>query len=190
MIGKGILFETKEMNSLTLENIFYAHDPPLASMTIGETALYKVSTRWEMGTNSKNQSVYKKVLIQNTPQELLKIRHYISSGQECVICLEGIWSQRNAFLNSCGHGFHYSCIAKWSSITKSCPSCREIVCLDTAQKCIHDNAGISRADQIEMTPSLSFPQLCFRRQKPNHYLGTRSQCSFCSQFRKDEPKSV
>ena len=59
-------------------------------------------------------------------------RVYIRQGQSCAICLDGIWRRSDAWLLSCGHGFHFSCLkrsfdAKMAQRARSvfrCPLCR------------------------------------------------------------------
>ena len=168
------------MNSLTLENVFYCHEVA-TNMTIGESAIQRKSHCWEVKLNKNNQSVLRKVVTNLTGLEMLKTRHYIRPGETCAICLDGIYMKRNAFLNSCGHGFHYSCLSESQLYNNTCPMCRDEIYLSTAQKRIH---ALSRADQMEMMPLLSFPQLCHRRRKPFHYLGTCEKCIYCRNMRK------
>lgn len=165
-----------------MENILYAHSPSIASLTLGESTIQKESVHWKKGLNAKGQCVLKRIV---TKVPLLQTRHYIRQGETCSICWEGIWSIRQAFLNPCGHGFHYACMAKYSLYSTSCPLCRKSVELATAQKGIYENAGISRADQIEMTPELNFPRICPRRKKPCHSLGTQKDCRICLAFLKE-----
>ena len=41
-----------------------------------------------------------------------KRKVYIKQGEECSICLEQIYQKNNAYLTSCGHSFHRSCLFK------------------------------------------------------------------------------
>lgn len=166
----------------TLEDIFYSHEKTIGDLTIGETTIIKKRVTWEAGFNKQNRSVLKEVITNLTGFEMLKTRHYIKPGEMCAICLEGIYMKRDAFLNTCGHGFHYSCLSQSCLYNKACPLCREDVCLDSAQKQIYSKNGITRAEQIEITPSISFPQLCYRKRKPFHYLGTELKCVCCKIF--------
>lgn len=55
---------------------------------------------------------------------------YIKPGEECSICLDTICQKNNAYLTSCGHSFHKSCLFKafekkaHFSQNFSCPLCR------------------------------------------------------------------
>jgi len=40
----------------------------------------------------------------------LKIKHYIKIGEECPICMDHVWSYKNAILMLCGHGYHATCM--------------------------------------------------------------------------------
>lgn len=159
----------------------YAHSPSVASLTLGESCIQKETVTWTPGKNHRGQSVLKKT---KNKVPFLQTRHYIRQGETCSICWEGIWSIRQAFLNPCGHGFHYACMVKYSLYSSSCPLCRRMIELQTAQKGIYENAGISRADQIEMAPEISFPRSCPRRRKPFHSLGSCQECRICLAFRK------
>ena len=44
----------------------------------------------------------------------------------CPICLEDMDSKKNITLE-CGCDFHYTCIKKWLSVKKICPTCETIV---------------------------------------------------------------
>ena len=180
-----------KIKSLTLEDVLYAHDSPKQGITIGESQLVRHSYRWELvsvyndksdGTNERRRVLRRRKIVYES-KDLLKTKHYIPLGEECAICFEGIFSARNAFLNECGHGFHYSCIVKSTFYKTSCPICRrEDVDIYAACKGINDSLGISKADQIEMNPQLSFPQKCIRKKRPYHYSGMDSKCAFCTSY--------
>jgi len=59
-----------------------------------------------------------------------KRKVYIKQGEECSICLEQIYQKNNAYLTSCGHSFHKSCLFKafetkiFNRHTFNCPNCR------------------------------------------------------------------
>jgi len=173
------------MKSLTLEDVLYAHECPKQGITIGESELNRYTYKWELVPvlhnegKEKRKVLRRKIQIKKT-EEILKTKHYIPLGEECAICFEGIFNVKNAFLNECGHGFHYSCIVQSTFYKTSCPICRrQDVDIYAARKNIYDSLGISKADQIEMTPQLSFPQKCIRKRKPYHYSGMDSTCAFC-----------
>ncbi len=44
------------------------------------------------------------------------IKHYIKIGSECPICYEKIFTNKNAFINKCGHYYHASCIFEYIKI--------------------------------------------------------------------------
>jgi hypothetical protein len=58
----------------------------------------------------------------------MNVKTYIPIGEMCPICLEGIYSKKNAYLTGCGHAFHKSCIQFVLRIRDHlnllCPYCR------------------------------------------------------------------
>jgi len=60
----------------------------------------------------------------------LQTKTYIPIGEQCPICMEGIYSKNNAYLTGCGHAYHKSCIMFVLQITSGthrnllCPFCR------------------------------------------------------------------
>lgn len=69
-----------------------------------------------------------------------KIKHYIKIGEECSICMDPIWSYKNAILMECGHGYHATCIYKYVSYNnnKNCPLCRQKMDLNYIYNIAHD----------------------------------------------------
>jgi len=59
----------------------------------------------------------------------LKLRHYISKDDECLICFTRFGeSKKNSYITTCcGKPFHKSCIVKWISINckLECPHCKQ-----------------------------------------------------------------
>lgn len=43
---------------------------------------------------------------------------------ECTICLESIDERTGSATLSCGHIYHFGCLARWILKTQSCPYCR------------------------------------------------------------------
>lgn len=58
----------------------------------------------------------------------MEVRTYIPMGATCPICIEGIYSKKNAYLTGCGHAFHKSCIKSVLQFRGQrnliCPFCR------------------------------------------------------------------
>jgi hypothetical protein len=44
---------------------------------------------------------------------------------DCSICLSAIGADTSSTTTSCGHSFHFDCIAKWSRTSSACPLCRQ-----------------------------------------------------------------
>ncbi len=87
------------------------------------------------------------------------IKHYIKIGSECPICYEKIFTNKNAFINSCGHYYHSSCIFEYINVRMNnnegecpCPMCRsnlEYEDLAFHEKYIIDNKKINFIDKLE-----------------------------------------
>lgn len=45
---------------------------------------------------------------------------------ECPICFDSVNASTGSTALSCGHTFHFTCIASWLSTTSSCPCCRKV----------------------------------------------------------------
>lgn len=44
---------------------------------------------------------------------------------DCCICLAAIEATTSSVRTSCGHHFHFACLATWSKTKSSCPMCRQ-----------------------------------------------------------------
>lgn len=44
---------------------------------------------------------------------------------ECCICLSAIEAGTSSATTSCGHSFHFGCLATWSKTKSTCPLCRQ-----------------------------------------------------------------
>lgn len=134
-----------------------------------------------------------------------KRKIYIIPNQECSICLEPIVTKSNAYLTSCGHGFHKSCIykafetkmlKKYASQFK-CPECRtklgyDLDNLNDRYNTNNDNDNDNNKftlDDLEnfwIRKDYNLPQLCSTNWK--HYIGFNVGCSVCLHYIKNGNK--
>lgn len=121
----------------------------------------------------------------------MNVKMYISPGEECSICLEKIFTRKNAYLSYCGHSFHKTCIfkafeEKWKTKYCSqfkCPLCRRnLNPINIGER--YDNTS-NKLDELEnfwiMGEKLQMPQYC-----PNNYdhaKGMNSDCDACKKYR-------
>ena len=97
--------------SVTLDNILIPYDDDIWISDIEDNIVYArrniCFTDDTHLINKKNRNK-KRTIYDN-----IKTKHYIKIGETCSICLEEIWSKKDAFLTDCGHGFHASCINRY-----------------------------------------------------------------------------
>jgi len=124
----------------------------------------------------------------------IKRKCYIKPGEECAICMEQIVTKTSAYLTSCGHSFHKSCIfkcmeTKWNSKYGSnfkCPLCRTNLGMDIhnmGDKYDMYNESINNLDILEnfwMKKEFYIPLTC--QAKYDHYLGMKKDCKRCQRF--------
>lgn len=128
---------------------------------------------------NKKKSVY----------ENMKIKHYIKIGDICPICMDEIWTIRDAFLTECGHGFHVSCMNNYCDKEKpenlSCPMCRcDIEFPDSLLiNKYYTTNFIDKLDDLWMNIHLIVPVKCF--DTPNHYRGMNRYCKGCKKYREE-----
>ncbi len=48
--------------------------------------------------------------------------------KNCAICLETVFAD-SVDITTCTHVFHWTCIAEWCKISRTCPICRKIIVL-------------------------------------------------------------
>lgn len=125
-----------------------------------------------------------------------KRKVYIKQGEECSICLEQIFQKNNAYLTSCGHSFHKSCMFKvfetklHNRHTFSCPNCRarlgypEFYCRYTnvfrrfdTELCKHYNFDI--LEDFWLGKEFTTAQIC----NGGHALGMKNGCNRCLAYR-------
>lgn len=127
---------------------------------------------------------------------------YIKQGEECSICLEKIYQKNNAYLTSCGHSFHKSCLFKAfeskvdNRHTFNCPNCRarlgypEFYCRYTnvlkrfeTELCKHYNFDI--LEDFWLGKEFTTLQFCDRRNdnRNKHALGMKNGCDRCLEYR-------
>jgi hypothetical protein len=140
-----------------------------------------------------NQTVKPSTIGDQSDKCDLKRKIYIIPTQECSICLEPIDRKKDAYLTSCGHGFHKGCIYKTfetKMITKyasqfKCPLCRTKLGYDLGN--LNDryntNENTFTLDDLEnfwIRKNYTLPQLCSTNWK--HYIGFNMNCSECLQY--------
>lgn len=121
---------------------------------------------------------------------------YIRPGHTCPICLDDITHKTNAYITSCGHGFHKSCIVSSyiTTMTKNiystykCPMCRANI--GTAIEYINERysttSGLDILENFWYKQSYMVPIFCDNKCKQDdiyHYLGLNSKCEKCIQYR-------
>ena len=121
----------------------------------------------------------------------LNVKCYINPNSECSICLEKITHKSNAYLTSCGHGFHKSCLfksfeTKWEIKPKSvfkCPLCRSnIGYLEIHEKYnVFNGNGLDQLENFWLCKDYLMCELC---NIPTHYRGMKSTCMECITYRK------
>ncbi len=56
-------------------------------------------------------------------QLIIKYSHITKKNDKCSICFDVL---KNGIIQlSCEHQYHYTCIASWFSVRKTCPLCRQ-----------------------------------------------------------------
>ena len=123
----------------------------------------------------------------------MKIKHYIKIGEICSICLEEIWSERDAFLTECGHEFHASCINKHFYMNKSarCPICRsDTMNAELELKNKYNTVSyLDKLDDFWMNMDMMFPEKCYDYgyyhgySNNYHDKGMNDDCEICLMYR-------
>lgn len=92
------------MKSVTLDNILHPYEESkIIENKMGEVIMQiNRDLCWCDYHKIEKYEKNKKITI----HENMKIKHYIKIGDECPICMDEIWTIRDAFLTECGHGFH------------------------------------------------------------------------------------
>ena len=122
-----------------------------------------------------------------------KRKTYIVPGQECPICMESILRKADAYLTSCGHGFHKKCIfnAFHTKIEDDCfglfqcPMCRSKM----GDVCIQGKYNVNSneftiLDELEnywLQKDFTMCVLC--NSDYEHYQGMKLECESCIKYR-------
>lgn len=123
----------------------------------------------------------------------LKVKNYVTIGDECSICYELIIHKKNAYLTGCGHSFHRKCladvfIAKWKSKAYSqlnCPLCRcGLGCPDLFQRYDYFNGNaLDLLENFWLSKDFMTPEFCSSWTEHSHYVGMKKDCSLCTLYR-------
>ena len=123
-------------------------------------------------------------------------KSYIKPGQECPICLDPIIHKSNAYITSCGHGFHKSCIVPSylskmkhkSHGTYNCPMCRASI--GSAIEYINERYNCENMlDTLEnfwYRYNVAMPMVCdsiYSTDTYHHFLGVNTNCHECLSYR-------
>ena len=153
---------------------------------------------YEHKIDINNQIVFPTLIGDNEVSCNLKRKTYILPGQECPICMDAILRKSDAYLTSCGHGFHKKCIfdAFQTKIEKDCysvfrcPMCRTTV----GDICIQGkynefNTNFNSFDILEnFWKNKEYGvTLCVLCEDSNidstHYQGMKKDCETCLKYR-------
>lgn len=188
--------------SLTLEDVFYCHErnstfylkdpfdtPEVYPIIIGENTIEKTTDYLYLaeGKGKKGRTCLAK---KTKPKDIftnLKKRHYIRIGEECPICLEGIFHKRDAQITECGHAFHYSCLQQYSYKDKTlhtcCPLCRKhFLRIDKNRYSRYSKRHLDILEDFWMNHKTGLPEMCFSEETREkvHATGTKSlKCNIC-----------
>ncbi|KAL3825193.1 hypothetical protein ACJIZ3_021222 [Penstemon smallii] len=79
------------------------------------------STSTETNSNGQQQ-----VEAESTAEEVIEGMPtvVVGGGHRCTVCMEGFGLDVVGKQISCGHVFHFNCVAHWISLHNSCPLCR------------------------------------------------------------------
>ena len=178
-----------DIKSVSLDNILHPYEDDPCFCDDDDVIIVKIKNIicYMTSFGDVNQDITK----ERGFQKNIKIKHYIKSGEICPICLENIWTIRNAYLTECGHGFHYTCINKHYNIMEDaqCPMCRHnIESPDESHifkyntKNYHD-----KLDDFWFNIDKLNPKKCendYEDDLEDHYKGMNDFCSRCWVYRK------
>jgi hypothetical protein len=133
------------------------------------------------GNNIDDNIIYKKTIKEN-----LKFKHYIKIGEECSICYECIYHKKNAYLTTCGHSFHRTCISKWLIATYEagdCPICRQDIGYYEGN-IYNSKNSLDKIEDLWLNYDKILPELCCEYiRKNNHIKGFNKNCDKCLKYR-------
>ena len=122
----------------------------------------------------------------------IKRKCYIKQGEECPICLEGIFRKKDAYITCCGHSFHKCCIFKsmetqWKRKYASnfkCPLCRTNLGTDIHEIDSRYNVSGNSLDNLEnfwLNKDFMLAQTCGKNY--DHEIGMKKDCFICFKYR-------
>lgn len=176
----------------TLDDVFYCHeikrndhvDAP-CSINIGDNYIEKLLIEYDVFQHTDRKTV-KRVEIFKSVQENLRVKRYIKKGEECPICLEGIFHRKDAFLTDCGHCFHATCfqtsMSKGPRKTPRCAMCRGIVYPPNKNRYPFSRNSLDILEDFWANIEMSIPEVCISRHK--HWAGMNTKCRHCQNWRK------
>jgi hypothetical protein len=155
----------------------------------------KVKYYSDLGEEKKLEHYSKK--LENKVNNISKLEDRIQNlTDECPICMEPILRKSDAYLTSCGHGFHKKCIFH-AFQTKmedncfalfQCPMCRSKmgdVCIQGKYNVNSNEYNI--LDELENYWSKKDFTMCILCDNEcDHYQGMKSDCELCIRYRKDK----
>ena len=119
---------------------------------------------------------------------IFKVKSYIKIGEECPICMEGIFHKINAYITGCGHSFHRKCLSKvfqtkWKTKAYSvlrCPICRASQGFPDMFSRYNINSGeLDNLENFWITKDCQMGTFC----NINHYIGMKKNCLRCINYR-------
>ena len=174
----------------TLDDVFYCHeikrndhiDAP-CSINIGVNYIEKLMIEYDVFQHTDRRTV-KRVEVFKSVQENLRVKRYIKKGEECPICLEGIFQKKNAFLTECGHCFHATCFQtamfKGPGKIPRCAMCRGIVYPPNKNRYPFSRNGLDILEDFWANIDMNVPELCMSRKK--HWAGMDKTCNLCKKY--------
>ena len=85
---------------------------------------------------------------------------------DCTICFESINERTGSATLSCGHLFHFGCLARWILKSQTCPYCRHET---NAFETIHQDEEPDDESEYESTTVSEEPSLRWVRIGPGHW---------------------
>lgn len=86
---------------------------------------------------------------------------------ECTICLELIDERTGSATLSCGHIYHFGCLARWILKTQTCPYCRHET--NTFETIHQDTESDTESEYENTIASENEPSLRWVRVGPGHW---------------------
>ena len=117
---------------------------------------------------------------------------YIKPFEKCPICYDEIMRKTDAYLTSCGHGFHKKCLFKAYEVKQKmkaksnfkCPCCRSNLGMDVEE--INDKYDVWNGNEMDnlenfwIKKDFILPHIC--RNNYDHWYGMNKNCSQCKEY--------